>query len=159
MNALRVVSATLLSGLLAATVGCSSTSPQPASDNAGVYGGAGSASTASDTKPSYSNIYFDYRQSALDSADTAILEGWAAYFKANPNAKAALEGHGDERGSEATNLALGENRAASVRAYLTLAGVPGAQLSIKSHGKSRPAAMGHDEAAWSQNRRVEIVLR
>jgi peptidoglycan-associated lipoprotein len=68
-----------------------------------------------------------------------------------------LEGHTDERGSREYNIGLGERRAQSVRRALLLQGASDAQLSTVSYGEERPAVAGHDEAAWSKNRRVEIV--
>ena len=69
-----------------------------------------------------------------------------------------VEGHCDERGTREYNLALGERRAASVKNYLVALGVDPSRISTLSYGKERPLAMGHDEAAWSQNRRGVSIL-
>lgn len=110
-------------------------------------------------KPTEPRVYFDYNMSQLDSADTKILKGWAAYLAANPSVRVTLEGHCDERGSTEYNVSLGERRANSARSYLQSAGVAANQISVVSYGESQPAVDGHTEAAWSKNRRVEIKLK
>ena len=69
-----------------------------------------------------------------------------------------LEGNTDERGSAEYNVALGERRAQSVKRALLLQGATETELTTVSYGAERPAVEGHDEAAWSKNRRVEIVF-
>ena len=71
--------------------------------------------------------------------------------------KVRLEGHTDERGTREYNIGLGERRAQAVRRALMLQGVGEAQISTVSFGEERPAVAGDDEAAWAQNRRVEIL--
>ena len=81
----------------------------------------------------------------------------ARYLAANPTVRVRLEGHTDERGSREYNIGLGERRAQAVRRALLLQGATETQLSTVSYGAERPAAAGSNEAAWAQNRRVEIV--
>ena len=76
---------------------------------------------------------------------------------AEPKRTARLEGHADARGSREYNVGLGERRAQAVRQFLILNGVPQVQIVTVSYGEERPAVQGDDEAAWSRNRRVEIV--
>lgn len=121
--------------------------------------GASTTSSATVAKPNAMIIYFDYDRSDLDSSDTRVLDGWAKYLAANPNARLVIEGHCDERGSKAYNLSLGERRAASARDYLASSGVARGQLSVTSYGEERPVADGSNESAWSQNRRVELKLQ
>jgi peptidoglycan-associated lipoprotein len=68
-----------------------------------------------------------------------------------------LEGNTDERGSREYNIGLGDRRAESVKRALELQGVAAQQITVVSYGEEKPAAEGHDEAAWRLNRRVEIV--
>src|SRR3546814_8095318 len=84
-------------------------------------------------------------------------DAYAKYLAANPVAKVRIEGHTDERGSREYNIALGERRANTVKDALVTAGVPAAQIAVISYGEERPAAEGHDESAWSQNRRAQII--
>lgn len=104
-------------------------------------------------------IYFDYDSSAIREEDRQIIAAHAAYLAANPGAVVVLEGHADERGSREYNIALGERRAKAVRQLLLFQGAADRQLETVSYGEERPVAQGHDEAAWQQNRRVEIVYR
>jgi peptidoglycan-associated lipoprotein len=102
-------------------------------------------------------IYFDFDNSEIKGEGTDIAAAHAKYLSNNPNARVRLEGHTDERGSREYNIGLGERRAQSVRRALLLQGATDGQLSTVSYGEERPAVAGHDETAWSKNRRVEIV--
>ncbi|HUS23482.1 MAG TPA: peptidoglycan-associated lipoprotein Pal [Candidatus Binatia bacterium] len=115
-------------------------------------GGAGSA-----TAPAQKVVFFELDSSDLKPDGQALVGQWAQYLSGNPNAKVRLEGHCDERGTREYNIALGERRANAVQQALTSQGVSAKQISVASFGEERPVALGHDEAAWSQNRRVEIV--
>ncbi|MGI9270882.1 MAG: OmpA family protein, partial [Woeseiaceae bacterium] len=75
----------------------------------------------------------------------------------NSGMSVRLEGHADERGSREYNIGLGERRAQTVRRLLLIQGASAAQVSTVSFGEERPAADGSSEAAYSQNRRVEIA--
>ncbi len=102
-------------------------------------------------------VYFDYDSSEIKSESQAVIAAHAKYLSSNSNLKARLEGNTDERGSREYNVALGERRAQSVRKALLLQGVAEAQITTLSYGEERPAVQGHDEAAWSKNRRVEFA--
>lgn len=104
-------------------------------------------------------IYFDFDSSEVRSDYRAVVDAHAAFLAAHPNVSITLEGHADERGSREYNLALGERRAQSVKQQMTIQGVNASQISTVSYGEERPAVDGHDEYAWSQNRRVEIVYK
>ena len=80
------------------------------------------------------------------------------FLKANAALKIQVEGHSDERGGVQFNLALGEKRAKTVREYLVAQGVSEGRISIISFGKERPVAFGHDETAWSKNRRANFLV-
>jgi peptidoglycan-associated lipoprotein len=107
--------------------------------------------------PSEKSVYFDFDKSEIKPEGFAVISSWAQYLSANPTAKVRLEGNTDERGTREYNIGLGERRANAVGAALQSKGVSASQLSTVSYGKERPVALGHDEAAWSQNRRVDIV--
>lgn len=102
-------------------------------------------------------IYFDYDSSEIQAKFRDTVEAHAAFLIANPNVIVALEGHADERGSREYNLALGERRSQTVKRQMTLLGVPSSQIRATSYGEERPVSEEHDDFAWSQNRRVEIV--
>ncbi len=102
-------------------------------------------------------VYFDFDSSEIKGAGTDIVAAHAKYLAAHSGTRVRLEGHTDERGSREYNIGLGERRAQAVRRALLLQGAIDAQISTVSYGEERPAVSGHDEAAWSKNRRVEIV--
>ena len=102
-------------------------------------------------------IYFDFDNSEIKGEGTDIVAAHAKHLASTPRARVRLEGHTDERGSREYNIGLGERRAQAVRRALLLQGATDPQLSTVSYGEERPAAAGSDEAAWTKNRRVEIV--
>jgi peptidoglycan-associated lipoprotein len=102
-------------------------------------------------------LRFEYDSAAIRDEYRALLEAHAQYLKQEKAAKTILQGHADERGSREYNLALGQRRAESVYKALSLLGVADAQMEAVSFGEEKPVAEGHDEEAWQQNRRVEIV--
>jgi peptidoglycan-associated lipoprotein len=102
-------------------------------------------------------VYFDFDSAEIKGQGVEVVAAHAKYLAANPGTRVRLEGHTDERGSREYNIGLGERRAQSVRRALMLQGASEGQISTVSYGEERPAAPGHDEAAWAKNRRVEIV--
>jgi peptidoglycan-associated lipoprotein len=104
-------------------------------------------------------IYFMLDSSEIQPDYVPIVKAHAQYLVANPSLKIVLEGNTDERGSREYNIALGEQRARSVSNLLTAQGVASNQLQVVSYGEEKPAAIGGDESAWEQNRRVEIVYQ
>jgi len=104
-----------------------------------------------------STIYFDFDSSEIRAEYSSTLAQHGKKIAADRTLKVRLEGNTDERGSAEYNVALGERRAQAVKRALELQGATAGQLATVSYGEERPAAEGHDEAAWAQNRRVEIV--
>lgn len=104
-------------------------------------------------------IYFDFDSAAIRDEFRPLIEAHAQYMKEHTQAKSILQGHTDERGSREYNIALGQRRAESVNQAMTLLGVPDAQMESVSLGEEKPISEGHDEAAWQQNRRVEILYQ
>jgi len=101
-------------------------------------------------------VYFALDSSTLDDAAKATLDADAKLLRDNATWKVKVEGHCDERGTVEYNQALGQRRADAAREYLAAAGVPGGQMQSISYGKEMPAVDGHDESAWSKNRRVQF---
>jgi peptidoglycan-associated lipoprotein len=105
-------------------------------------------------------IYFGTDKSDLSADAQATLRAQARWLVANPNVRASVEGHADERGTREYNQALGERRAQAAKLFLLSLGVPENRLLTISWGKERPVATGSDESAWAQNRRsVTVVVR
>jgi peptidoglycan-associated lipoprotein len=178
----RILTGVLLSALLA---GCGSNvklNDVPVEDRTGTAvapGGPGSGATTgattqsqvatvvtdptNGTKAGPANVarilYFEYDSYAIKPDAQALIDAHARFLKANPQRRVGLEGHTDERGGREYNLALGQRRAEAVRRALGLLGVADNQMEAVSFGKEKPAAQGNDEAAFAQNRRVEISYR
>ena len=102
-------------------------------------------------------IYFDFDSSELSTEDTEVIKHHGKYLSLNPDASLRLEGHTDERGTREYNIALADRRAQSVKKLLLFQGASSSQITIISYGEEKPAALGHDEAAWKLNRRAELV--
>jgi peptidoglycan-associated lipoprotein len=102
-------------------------------------------------------IYFEYDSAKVNDESLAILEAHGNFIASNGNVSVRLEGHADERGSREYNIALGDRRAQSVRRILLFQGASSDQLETISYGEEQPAVLGHDDSAWSKNRRVELV--
>lgn len=102
-------------------------------------------------------LYFDYDGSEINEAGTQEIIKHANFMRENPSINLRLEGHADERGTREYNLALGENRALSVKEVLGLyEGLEG-RIEVVSFGEEKPIATAHDEDSWQQNRRVEFI--
>ncbi|MCM2971361.1 MULTISPECIES: peptidoglycan-associated lipoprotein Pal [Larsenimonas] len=104
--------------------------------------------------PDVMTIYFEFDQETIQSKYEQVLNGHAAYLKANQSASVVLQGYADERGTREYNLALGERRANAVKQYLVMQGVSASQIEVVSYGEERPAVEGHSESAYAENRRV-----
>ena len=103
-------------------------------------------------------VYFDFDKSTLTDSAKKVLDRKIQIMNANPGVGIQIEGNTDERGSAEYNLALGQQRAASVKRYLTQHGIADSRITVLSNGEEKPADQGHDESAWSHNRRAEFVI-
>lgn len=103
-------------------------------------------------------IHFDLDKSNIRQDDMATLDQKVAILQANPDLKIRIGGHCDERGSDEYNLALGNRRAQSAKQYLVSHGIDAGRIETQSWGEEKPLVDGHDESAWSQNRRAEFEI-
>lgn len=101
--------------------------------------------------------HFGYDRFDISEDDTMSIYAHAKKLILRPNSRVRIEGHTDERGSREYNIALSERRAKAVANIMMLKGVGQHQISIVSYGKEKPAAHGHDESSWSQNRRAVVI--
>ncbi len=104
------------------------------------------------------DILFDFDRYDIRPGDAEILKGNAALLTRYPKMKIQIEGHCDERGTVEYNLALGERRANSTKKYLISLGITADRVSAISYGKERPLDPGHNEEAWTKNRRAHTVI-
>lgn len=100
------------------------------------------------------DVHFELDQYTLSPSARDILSKNVETLKSNPKIVVQIEGHADERGTVEYNLALGQKRATSVRAYLIAAGIDSQRIFTISYGKERPLDPEHNEDAWSKNRRA-----
>ena len=104
------------------------------------------------------DISFDFDSIRLAPEAQEILTQKAAWLRKNPKATVIIEGHCDDRGTNEYNLALGEGRAQSARAFLLDLGIKESRLTTISYGEERPADRGQNEEAWARNRRAHFVI-
>jgi len=103
------------------------------------------------------DIHFDFDKAVIRDPDKPILLANADLLKSNPSVNVTVEGHCDERGTTAYNLALGERRANATRRYLIALGVAPSQVATVSYGEERPLCTQSDESCWSRNRRAHVT--
>ena len=103
-----------------------------------------------------SKLYFEFNSAGLNDAGLQALQRVATVLKHHRTLAVKIEGNCDERGTEEYNLQLGQMRAEAARKYLVNLGVAELQVDAISYGALRPDVPGHDEAAWSKNRRDEL---
>ena len=104
------------------------------------------------------DVFFDLDKSDLGDTARASLAKDAAWMKRWTTTLVTVEGHGDSRGTNEYNLALGERRAAATRDYLVGLGVPASRLSVVSKGEEQPFCTEETEACWAQNRRGHLII-
>ena len=103
------------------------------------------------------SVYYDFDKSDIKPEFNALVEAHARYLRDNAGARITIEGNCDERGSREYNVALGQRRSEGVKKAMMLLGAREQQIESVSFGEEKPKASGHDESAWSQNRRSDIV--
>jgi peptidoglycan-associated lipoprotein len=171
----RILGITVLAALGLLLAGCPKkpTTVPPASrgDAVGNVGGSTSGATGADAgrgQPlpggatdaetlAKNRILFDFDSSEIRPEFARVVAAHGRRLANDKSLRVRLEGNTDERGSAEYNVALGERRAQSVKRALLLQGATEGQLTTVSYGRERPLADGHDETAWAQNRRVDIV--
>ena len=125
--------------------------------SSGLNSGAGGAGGAGDLSSLTRVYYFDFDKADLRPDSQAALDRSISILR-NGAQRIRLEGNCDERGTREYNMALGERRANSVANYMVVNGISSDRIETVSYGEEKPAAPGHDDSAWSQNRRVELKI-
>ena len=166
----------LMSMLLSFFITACATTPKDTSDSSGSGSGSSSSSSSVSSSSDSSSdddssagivpgsqedlivnvgdrVFFGYDSSELDSDNQELLQDQVAWLKQYSDVSVTIEGHCDERGTREYNLALGEKRAQAVKNYLISLGISESRVSTISYGKERPAVIGSNDGAWSQNRR------
>ena len=103
------------------------------------------------------SVYFDFDSYVVKDEYKPLIEAHAKYLQATRAARMTIQGNCDDRGSREYNIALGQRRADTVKRMMQLYGATDAQIETVSFGKEKPKNPGHDEAAWAENRRDDMV--
>ncbi|NBY19357.1 peptidoglycan-associated lipoprotein Pal [bacterium] len=133
----------------------SDTSGSAMGEGAVASGNAGDAGMAASE---LETVYFAFDSYALSGDTRSQLKNNLSWLKSNTTAKIQIEGHCDEKGTVEYNMALGDRRANAVKNFLVKSGIDRSRIDTISYGKERPADPGHDESAWSKNRRAVFIL-
>lgn len=104
------------------------------------------------------DAFFDYDQADLRDDARTVLSSNAEWLKRYRTIQVLVEGHCDERGTSAYNLALGDRRANAARDYLDSLGVGASRIRTVSYGKERPACTDATEDCYQRNRRAHFVI-
>src|SRR5258708_9423963 len=166
--------------LAALLAGCASPSPEkgvaveertvtPGATGAGTAGTTGTGVTGTNTGTqgnplrdprsilSKRSVYFDFDSYAVKDEYKPLIEAHSKYLQTTRSARMTIQGNCDERGSREYNIALGQRRADTVKRMMLLYGATDAQVETVSFGKEKPRNAGHDEGAWAENRRDDVV--
>ncbi|MBN6710307.1 peptidoglycan-associated lipoprotein [Canicola haemoglobinophilus] len=143
----------VVAGSAAVLAACSSSDNTSTTENAQMFGGY----SVTDLQQRYNTVYFKFDSYDVQGEYAQILDAHSAYLKATPASKVVVEGYTDERGTPEYNMALGLRRADAVKNFLSNNGVQASQLSTLSYGEEKPAELGHNEAAYSKNRRAVLA--
>ena len=144
----------LLVAPVLALAACSSSDDNANAAGSGNNGQTFGGMSVQDLQQRYNTVYFGFDKYDIEGEYQTLLDAHAAYLNATPAAKVLVEGNADERGTPEYNIALGQRRADAVRNFLGAKGVQAGQVSTVSYGEEKPAVLGHDEAAYSKNRRA-----
>ena len=110
------------------------------------------------TDVDFAPVYFGFDSTVVPSGELGKIDAVAQHLNSRSERVVVVEGNCDERGSNEYNMSLGENRAVIIRNYLVQNGVAPNRIQTRSYGEEKPAAEGHDESAWSMNRRGEFGI-
>ena len=110
------------------------------------------------TDVNFDAVYFGFDSTVVPQGELGKIDAVASHLKARTDRVVVVEGNCDERGSNEYNMSLGEQRAIIVRNYLVQNGIEADRIQTRSYGEEKPAVDGHDESAWSRNRRGEFAI-
>ena len=110
------------------------------------------------TDVNFEPVYFGFDSTVVPQGELGKIDAVAQHLTSRTDRVVVVEGNCDERGSNEYNMSLGENRAIIVRNYLVQNGIAADRIQTRSYGEEKPAVDGHDEGAWSRNRRGEFAI-
>lgn len=103
------------------------------------------------------SVYFDFDSFVVKDDYKSLVDAHARFLSTNGKMKMLIQGNTDERGSREYNLALGQKRAEAVKRSLLLLGAKEEQIEAVSLGEEKPKNAGHDDTAWAENRRADML--
>lgn len=103
-------------------------------------------------------VYFELDGADITPEAVGVLEAKVAIVQRERSMRVRITGHADERGSDEYNVALGMRRAAEVKRFMADRGVDASRIEVATRGEEEPAVPGHDEMAWSRNRRADFII-
>ena len=110
------------------------------------------------TDVDFAPVYFGFDSTVVPQGELGKIDAVSQHLSSHADRVVVVEGNCDERGSNEYNMSLGENRAIIVRNYLVQSGISADRIQTRSYGEEKPAVDGHDESAWSKNRRGEFAI-
>jgi len=110
------------------------------------------------TDVDFAPVYFAFDSTVVPNGEMPKIDAVAQHLQSKTDRVVVVEGHCDERGSNEYNMSLGENRAQIIQNYLIQNGITADRIQTRSYGAEKPAVDGHDESAWSKNRRGEFGI-
>ncbi len=116
------------------------------------------AAIAPTAETAVKDIFFEFNKSNISSDAREILKTNADFLLKNGDSKVVIEGHCDERGTAEYNMALGQRRAQETKNYLVNLGIKEPRIKTISYGEERPLDPGHNEDAWTKNRRAHFAI-
>jgi peptidoglycan-associated lipoprotein len=105
------------------------------------------------------DVFFDFDRYAIKPEAARTLDASIGWLKSNPGVQVLVEGHCDERGTNAYNLVLGERRAKAAQDYLVARGIEASRIATISYGEERPGCAERNESCWSRNRRAHFLAK
>jgi peptidoglycan-associated lipoprotein len=135
------------------------TQPSTGTTSSGVTGTTAQGNPLKDPRSILSkrSVFFDFDSYSVKDDYRPLIDAHGKYLQGNRTAKMTIQGNCDERGSREYNIALGQRRADAVKRMMMLTGATDQQIETVSFGKEKPRNPGHDEAAWAENRRDDIL--
>ena len=110
------------------------------------------------TDVNFEPVYFGFDSTVVPQGELGKVDAVVQHLNSRQDRVVVVEGNCDERGSNEYNMSLGENRAIIIRNYLVQSGIAANRIQTRSYGEEKPAVDGHDESAWSRNRRGEFAI-
>ena len=104
------------------------------------------------------DLFFDFNKANVRPDEVPVANNDAQFLDQHPDIKIMVEGHCDDRGSEEYNIALGVNRANTLKQSLEQEGVSADRINTISYGKEKPFCTADNEQCWQQNRRDHVVF-